>query len=70
MTSITCNGTPREVPDGATVADLVADLIDGDPAGIAVAVAGEVVPRGQWEAIRLRAGDRVEIVRAVQGGCR
>jgi sulfur carrier protein len=35
---------------------------------VAVAVDGEVVPRGEWDAVELREGQRVEIVQAVQGG--
>jgi sulfur carrier protein len=61
------NGEPRTVPDGATVADLVA-AIAGQRAGIAVALNGEVVPRGAWPARALGEGDQVEIVTAVQGG--
>ncbi len=34
----------------------------------AVAVDGEVVPRGAWEATELAGGARVEVVTAVQGG--
>ncbi len=36
--------------------------------GIAVAVNGEVVPKGSWSERTLQADDRVEIIRAVQGG--
>jgi len=36
--------------------------------GIAVAVNGRVVPRGQWNEQEVRDGDDIEIVRAVQGG--
>jgi sulfur carrier protein len=36
--------------------------------GIAVAVNGAVVPRAAWEATALRPGDRIEIVRVLQGG--
>ena len=36
--------------------------------GIAVAVNGEVVPKGAWRERTLAAGDRLEIIRAVQGG--
>ncbi len=58
------NGEPRQLPEGATLVDLL-----GEPApGVACAVNGEVVPRDQWRHYRLREGDRVEFVRAVQGG--
>ncbi|WP_028661026.1 sulfur carrier protein ThiS [Nocardioides insulae] len=66
---VTVNGDPLELPDGATVADLV-DRARGTrhPAGVAVAVASSVVPRGEWERRVLRPGEAVEIVTAVQGG--
>jgi len=69
MTTVTVNGSDRELEAGATVAQLVAQL--GVPAGgrgVAVAVDGEVVPRGAWEAHQVHAGARVEVVTAVQGG--
>jgi sulfur carrier protein len=67
--NVTVNGEPREVPDGARVLDAVT-ASGAEPAarGVAVAVDGEVVPRGQWDGFELRDGQRVEIVRAVQGG--
>ena len=39
-----------------------------DQPGIAAAVNGEVVPRGDWSQRLLHDGDEVEIVGAVQGG--
>ncbi len=66
---ITLNGSSRDLPDDCTVADLVA-LLGGrsDGRGVAVAIETEVVPRSAWEATRLRGGQRVEILVAVQGG--
>jgi sulfur carrier protein len=64
---ITLNGTQRSASDGSSVADLVGQLSDRT-SGIAVAVNGEVVPRGSWSTTVLAAGDRVELVTAVQGG--
>ena len=61
------NGEPRELPDGATMAAAVAELI-ASAAGVAAAVNGDVVPRGSWAATPLRDGDQVEVVTAVQGG--
>ena len=63
------NGEPRELPDGATVADAV--RASGMPAlarGIAVAVDGEVVPGSRWDETALEDGQRIEVVQAVQGG--
>jgi thiazole synthase len=36
--------------------------------GLAVALEGEVVPRGDWERTALREGQAVEVVAAIQGG--
>jgi len=61
------NGEPRELPDGARLAEAVAELTDL-ASGVAAAVNGDVVPRGFWAATPLRDGDQVEVVTAVQGG--
>ena len=58
-----------EVVAAATVAALLEEkAVDVAQRGIAVAVNGEVVPRAAWTETPLRSGDRVEIVRARQGG--
>jgi sulfur carrier protein len=61
------NGQPRELPDGATVAEAIAELTAA-ATGVAAAVNGDVVPRGSWTVTFLRDGDQVEVVTAVQGG--
>ncbi|MFI0407143.1 sulfur carrier protein ThiS [Actinomadura sp. 3N508] len=61
------NGEPRELPDGASVAEAVAS-VSGAAAGIAVAVNDEVVRRSAWAATALRDADRIEVLTAVQGG--
>lgn len=38
------------------------------PQGVAIAVNGRVVRRSEWETTPVHDGDRVEIVRAMQGG--
>jgi sulfur carrier protein len=64
---VTVNGERRELPEEATVANLVEQL-SAPPRGVAVAIDGEVVPRGRWEATPLPDGARVEVVAAIQGG--
>jgi sulfur carrier protein len=64
---LTVNGAVTEVDADATVASLVA-LLGRDPRGVAVAVNEAVVPRRAWPATTLRPGDRVEVLRAAQGG--
>ena len=66
---LTLNGEPHELPDGATVADAVdASGAPESRAGVAVAVDGEVVPRGSWGRQTLAEGQQVEVLQAVQGG--
>jgi sulfur carrier protein len=66
---IELNGAPAELPDGASVAEAVASTgAEAQRRGVAVAVEGEVVPRGEWDATSLREGQTVEVVRAIQGG--
>jgi thiamine biosynthesis protein ThiS len=64
---ITVNDEPRELPEEATVADLVAGLAIG-PRRIAVEVNRAVVPRAEYGAHRLAEGDAVEIIHFVGGG--
>jgi len=66
---VSMNGEPRELGEGASVLDAVA-ASGAEPGGrgVAVAVDGEVVPRGEWDAFELRDGQRVEVLQAVQGG--
>ena len=61
------NGEPRELPDGASLAEAVAELTNL-ASGVAAAVNGDVLARGSWAATPLRDGDQVEVVTAVQGG--
>ena len=61
------NGEDWELPDGATVADVLRRLAAPD-AGIAVARRGEVVPRAAWAATPVHDGDDIEVLTAVQGG--
>lgn len=69
-TGILVNGEGRDVPAGGGLGDLLREMLI-DPAsarGIAVAVNEEVVPKQTWEEVRLRQGDRVEVITARQGG--
>jgi sulfur carrier protein len=64
---IVINGTARQVPDEISLDRAVA-LISNAPTGIAVAVNGDVVSRMAWPARMLAAGDKIEVLTAVQGG--
>jgi sulfur carrier protein len=67
--TVVVNGHPREVPDGTTVATLVAGATQPHlTAYTAVARNGEVVPRSAWGTTPIADGDRVELLSAAQGG--
>jgi sulfur carrier protein len=67
--NVTVNGRPRALDAGTTVAAAVAELVADRPtSGVAVAVNDDVVPRAAWDATALAAGDRVEVLTAMQGG--
>ena len=66
---IRVNGREVWGRDGATIAELLADLgVDADARGVAVAVDGEVIPQGEWPTLAVQDGSKVEAVTAVQGG--
>ncbi len=65
---IVLNGEAHELSDGATVSDAVDASGAPSRSGIAVAVDGEVVPRGGWSDRPLADGQQVEVLQAVQGG--
>ena len=69
MPRVVLNGDDRALPEGATVADAVRETgAAPDARGMAVALGGEVVPRGKWQVRELREGEQVEVLHAVQGG--
>jgi len=65
------NGEERDCAC-ADLADLwrreTAELELATPKGFAIALNGAVVPRAAWAATALSDGDRIEIIRAMQGG--
>ena len=65
--TIWVNGQAREIPEGMTLAALLASLEVGGP-GVAVEVNAEVVRRARHAEHTLVSGDRVEIVTFVGGG--
>lgn len=64
---ITVNGETHDIEEGATAADLI-DQLGLTEQRVALEVNLEIVPRSEYAAHRLHAGDRIEIVRAIGGG--
>ena len=65
--NVTINGEAREVPEGLSVAGLLAHL-GLAPERVAIERNLEILPRAQWEATRVQPADRYEIVHFVGGG--
>lgn len=61
------NGEPRNLADGSTLADLIAELNLGGKR-IAVELNREIVPHGHYEDHQLTMDDKIEIVHAIGGG--
>lgn len=64
---IIVNDEGRDVPDGTTVAELLATL-EVEPRHVAVEINLDLVPRARHTEHELRDGDVLEIVTLVGGG--
>ena len=65
--TLTLNDRPTELPEGTTVAALLASLGFAERR-VAVERNGDIVPRATYAETSLAEGDRVEIVQFVGGG--
>jgi len=65
---IELNGEPHELPAGSTLSDAARAVGVDATRGVAIALDGEVSPRGKWATIPLAEGSRVEVLAAIQGG--
>ena len=65
--SVVANGKPREIDEGITITDLLSEY-GWRPEWVVVEYNGEPLERARYPNVRLRAGDKLEIVRAVAGG--
>ncbi len=66
-TTLTVNGKPVELAGDIALPDFLAGR-GINPRTIAVARNGEVIERGTYGEVVLRAGDVIEIVRMIGGG--
>jgi sulfur carrier protein len=68
VSRIRINGEKKSL-DVSTVDELLrAEAVDPAARFVAVAINGEVIPRGRWDSERVKDGDDVEIVRPAPGG--
>jgi sulfur carrier protein len=65
--AVVVNGQERRVPEGQPLPELIVAL--GLRVGsVVVEYNGEALTSSEGQSVRLRAGDRLELVRAVAGG--
>lgn len=64
--NVLINQQPRELPEGATLADAL--HVSEPPAVFAVAVNLQFVPRSTYALHALAEGDRIEIIAPITGG--
>jgi thiamine biosynthesis protein ThiS len=64
---VSVNGEERTVATGCSLVELLG-ILGLDPRAVAVERNLEIVPRAELPNVVLAAGDRLEIVRFVQGG--
>jgi len=68
VSRIRINGERKSL-DVSTVDELLrAEAVDPAARFVAVAINGEVIPRGRWDSERVKDGDDIEIVRPAPGG--
>lgn len=65
--TLTLNDRPTELPEGTTVAALLASLGFAERR-VAVERNGDIVPRALYPETTLAEGDRIEVVQFVGGG--
>ena len=64
---IKINGIVSGIAEASSIRDLIRSRnLSGD--GIIVAVNGDVVKRDQWESVKLKPDDKLELIRIVAGG--
>lgn len=61
------NGEPHALPADGRLASLF-EALSLQPAWVLVELNGEPIPRDEYDAVRLRSGDRVELVTPLAGG--
>jgi sulfur carrier protein len=68
MVQVTINRESFVLPEGGLLSDVLPLLDIRRPDGIAIAVNDNVIPKGEWQQFRLKAEDKVFVIRATQGG--
>lgn len=68
MITMTINGKPVEVPSNLTIGGLLKNQNVESPQMVSVELNEEIIPRNEYESIRLKNNDRVEFLYFMGGG--
>lgn len=66
--TIQINGEKEPIEAGQSLKDVVEAHGPDEIDHLAVAVNGEVVPRGEWQSTTIQSGDELDLVQPIQGG--
>jgi len=67
--TILVNGNTHDIEEERTLEELLLEFeISKEMKGIAVALNDDVIPKKMWSDTKVQSSDRIEIIRAVQGG--
>lgn len=65
---ISINQQRTEIPDNASVEELVSTFFLNSTKGIAVAINQAIIPKSEWQIRLLNPDDKVTLIKATQGG--
>ena len=62
------NGKATEIHQSMSIVDYLTSIGFDKKVSIAVAINGEIIPKGEYGETQLKTGDSMEVVRAIGGG--
>ena len=62
------NGKATEIHQSMSIVDYLTSIGFDKKVSIAVAINGEIIPKGEYSETQLKTGDSMEVVRAIGGG--
>lgn len=65
---ISINQQRTEIPDNASVEELVSTFFSNTTKGMAIAINQAIIPKSEWPVRLLNPNDKVILIKATQGG--
>lgn len=66
--TIYINDQTHQITDNLTVMEVVTDLLQLAPSGMAIALNDKVIPRTQWAHTPIQSEDKILLIKACSGG--